>query len=63
MTLPPDDASCSRRRLPRTPQAEIRHALVGRVRQEIQLGIYETEEKLAIAFERMIEEVESHDVD
>jgi hypothetical protein len=63
MTLPHDDASCSHRRLPLTSQAEIRHALVGRVRQEIQLGIYETEEKLALAMERLIAEVESRDVD
>lgn len=59
MTLP-HDAPCPRR-LPADLAGDIRRNLVERVRQEIQLGIYETEEKLAIALERLIDEVESRD--
>lgn len=56
MTLPLD-GSCPRR-LPADIAGDIRRDLVARVRQEIQLGIYETEEKLAIALERLIEQVD-----
>jgi hypothetical protein len=45
MIRPPD---------PRYPLGTFRPALVARVRREIQLGIYETPEKLEIAVERML---------
>jgi anti-sigma28 factor (negative regulator of flagellin synthesis) len=42
-----------------TPQeADIRHDLVARIRAEIAAGTYETPEKLSIALERMIDDVE-----
>jgi hypothetical protein len=59
MTLP-YDASWPRR-LPADDAVDLRRKLVERVRREIQLGIYETEEKLAIALDRLIEEVESRE--
>ncbi|MFQ3651065.1 MAG: hypothetical protein SNJ75_12085 [Gemmataceae bacterium] len=36
----------------------IREHLVTRIRAEIAQGIYDTEEKLQIAFERMLEDIE-----
>jgi hypothetical protein len=45
MIRPPD---------PRYPLGTFRPALVARVRREIQMGMYETPEKLEIAVERML---------
>lgn len=40
------------------PEPEIREELVARIRREIAAGTYETIEKLEIAFERMLDDVE-----
>lgn len=39
------------------PEADIRHDLVARIRSEIEAGTYDTPEKLSIALERMIDDV------
>ncbi len=39
----------------------VRTELVARVRQEIQIGVYETEEKLEIALRRLLAELEEND--
>ncbi len=39
------------------PEHPIRTELVARVRQEIQIGVYETAEKLEIALERLLAEL------
>lgn len=50
MILPPD---------PRYPLGKYRPDLIARIRRELQLGIYETPEKLEIAIERMLARVEA----
>lgn len=50
MILPPD---------PRYPLGKYRPELVARIRRELQLGTYETPEKLEIAIERMLASVEA----
>lgn len=41
----------------RAEEADIRHELVARVRREIKEGTYDTPEKLALALDRMLDDV------
>ncbi|HMP01919.1 MAG TPA: hypothetical protein PKD86_06715 [Gemmatales bacterium] len=59
MTQPLDDAACPRRFVPAGADPDVRQGLVARVRHEIALGVYETEEKWAIAVDRLIDDVEA----
>gem|GEM_PF-4215857 len=48
---------CSRNIVPRRTRRALRRKKIQRIKNEIQRGIYETDEKLAIAIDRLVEDV------